>query len=188
MLRPRYNWNNATINHLVIPTKQTLKWLNGINSSAFDCRHNIYACNPFTFKFYAVGILSDFKVWHAGFSFLVFSSFNFHFCHFLLRSWTVLIRAQWLRNHYSSHNSCACQICFWVLLTGIKFCTFGLLFKEREGTSHQSSFFSVHEKKSSAVRKNAFTLEYDKQQNEMNRHEASMRQQQANVFFPLSKH
>lgn len=34
-----------------------------------------------------------------------------------------------------------------------------------------------------------FILEYKTQQNEMNRHEASMRQQQANVFFPLfSKH
>lgn len=143
----RYNWNKVTINHLVIPTKQTLKWLNRINSSALDCWCNIYARNPFIFKFYAVGRLSDLKVWHSGFLFLSVFFFQLSFLLFpaQIQKYSHKGTLTW-QSLLMSIIPVLCHICFWVLLTGIKLCRFELLSKGREGTSHQSSFFPVCEK------------------------------------------
>lgn len=62
-------------------------------------------------------------------------------------------------------------------------------FSTEEKVADSSNQFSSTWQTPNTVRKNVFTLEYEKQLNEMNRHEASLKQQQVNVVFfsPLSK-
>lgn len=164
-----------------------LKWLNGINSSALDCRRNIYACNPFTFQFYAVGKLSDLMVWHSGFLFPSVFFFQLSFLSFPARVQEYSHKGTLtLQSLLMSVIPVLCHICLSITHRHKDLQVWAPFQWKRR---HQPSviFFSSAWKESSAVRKNAFTLEYDKQQNEMNRHEASVRQQQANVFFSSFK-